>query len=201
MHFFFIKTIFALLSMHETCVYVSVTISCNFKFTNTYGIDQITTLLWISIFFLNIILKITIFTRKIIEIFFLSFSDGNIKSCKSIEFSWRKLLKYWRKHAQLVILIDPNPYSLTLKKRKSLSLSLSLSLSHISQTLTLTLTLTLTITVFLEISSKNGSKEEDIFNPELARSPWVNELGDFTNAWQRYFQDISKGLQDLPAVK
>ena len=145
----------------------------------------------------NIILKITIFTRKIIEIFFLSFSDGNIKSCKPIEFSWRKLLKYWRKHAQLVILIDPNPYSLTLKKRKSLSLSLSLSLSHISQTLTLTLT----ITVFLEISSKNGSKEEDIFNPELARSPWVNELGDFTNAWQRYFQDISKGLQDLPTVK
>ena len=49
--FFFIKTIFALLSMHETCVYVSVTISCNFKFTNTYGIDQITTLLWISILF------------------------------------------------------------------------------------------------------------------------------------------------------
>ena len=115
----------------------------------------------------NIILKITIFTRKIIEIFFLSFSGGNIKSCKPIEFSWQKLLKYWRKHAQLVILIDPNPYSLTLKKRKSLSLSLSLSLSHISQTLTLTLT----ITVFLEISSKNGSKEEDIFNPELARSP------------------------------
>ena len=65
----------------------------------------------------NIILKITIFTRKIIEIFFLSFSDGNIKSCKPIEFSWRKLLKYWRKLSHLVILIDPNPYSLTLKKR------------------------------------------------------------------------------------
>ena len=109
----------------------------------------------------NIILKITIFTRKIIEIFFLSFSDGNIKSCKPIEFSWRKLLKYWRKHTRLVILIDTNPYSLTLKKRKTLSLSLSKKFKSP----------TLTITIFLEIPSKNGSKEEDISDPKLARSP------------------------------
>ena len=113
----------------------------------------------------NIILKIANFTRKI----FLSFSDGNIKSCKPIEFSWRKLLKYWRKHTRLVILIDTNPYSLTLKKRKtrSLSLSLSLSLSPPKKFKTLTLT----ITIFLEIPSKNGSKEEDISDPKLARSP------------------------------
>ena len=35
--FFLLKAIFAFLSKHEICLFISITRLCNFKFINTYG--------------------------------------------------------------------------------------------------------------------------------------------------------------------